>query len=271
MARRSSTADPDLEFLIETVSPEVGDRLRLKQILRADEAFRREYAGDEKVFRRLMGDEELFLRISPRFFFEILLRRAARDLQFVGYTIERAPGMTIPVFDTREILDLLANEGVLMYLADMLASFTKIESYTFSFRARKGMWRKIRFNDFDIRTLMSFCEVAQDAYKFGLYKRIADVCLFILGLFPDHAEGEYRYPRSGQIRPRAGGAARISPEEYENEGRRFYKLAAEHPLARDLEMTEVLGALHEKFNKAKKPLSFMAEHYMAYRRDVLFS
>lgn len=178
--------------------------------------------------------------------------------------------MRIPVFDTKDVVELLTKESLLIYLADMLSSFTKIESYTISFRVRKGVWKKIRFNDLDIFSLMSFCEAVEDDYRLGFYKRIADICLFILGIFPEYAERDYRYPFSGEVRPQIRGKARISPEDYEKEGRRFYKLAAEHQSAKELDLSEVFWALHGNFQRAKKPLNFIAEHYLQYKRHRFF-
>jgi len=152
----------------------------------------------------------------------------------------------------------------------MLSSFTRINSYTISFRERKGIWRKIRFNDMDIYSLMSFCEVVEDEYRFVFYKRIADICLFILGLFPEYAERDYRYPISGKVRPHIPTKRRISPEEYEKEGRKFYKLAAEHHSAKELDISEVLRTLHKSFQMAKKPLNFLSEHYLHYQKNKLF-
>lgn len=263
-------SDRDLDFLVETASPEVTDKPRLKQIIREDEDFRNTFIGDEKVFRRLMDDEEVFLKISPTFFFEILLRRAANDLEQVSYTVEKTGTMRIPVFDTKDVVELLTKESLLIYLADMLTSFTKIESYTISFRVRKGVWKKIRFNDLDIFSLMSFCEAVEDDYRLGFYKRIGDICLFILGIFPDYAERDYRYPFSGEVRPQIRGRVRISPGDYEKEGRKFYRLAAEHQSAKELDLSEVFWALHGNFQKAKKPLNFIAEHYFQYRRNKFF-
>ena len=94
-------SDKDLDFLIETVHPEVIDKLKLKQIIREDEAFRNTFIADEKVFRRLMDDEEIFLKISPTLFFEILLRRVVNDLSGASYTLERTSTMNFPVFDTK--------------------------------------------------------------------------------------------------------------------------------------------------------------------------
>ncbi|MBI5966241.1 MAG: hypothetical protein HY882_00085 [Deltaproteobacteria bacterium] len=260
----------DLDFLVETVSPEVKNKERLKQIIREDEDFRNSFIGDEKVFRRLMDEEETFLKISPPLFFEILLRKAAHELEGVSYTVEKTSTMKIPIFDTKEVAELLNNEPLLLYLADMLSSFTRIESYTIPILIRKGIWEKIRFNDMDVLSLMSFCQMVDDEYRLGFYKRIADICLFILGIFPDYAERDYRYLFSGQVRPHIRGKLRISPQDYAEEGRKFYKLAAEHPAARELELSEIFWALHREFQKAKKPLNFIAEHYIQYRRYKFF-
>ena len=211
-------SEKDLDFLVESATPEVRDRSQLKKILREDEDFRASFIGDEKVFQRVMDDEKSFLRISPNLFFEILLRKAANDLSVVGYTVEKTGSMRIPVFDAQEVVSLVTKESLTVYLADMLSSFTKIESYSFTFRARKGFWKKIQFNDLDIQSLMSLCEVVEEAYRLGFYKRIADICLFVLGIFPDFAEPKDRYPVSGQDRPRLSFKGTLRSEDYEEEG-----------------------------------------------------
>lgn len=263
-------SDRDLIFLTETVSPEVTDKHRLKRIIEEDEDFRKSFISNEKVFRKVMDDEEILLKISPSLFFEILLRKVVHDLEKTGYTVEKTSSMKIPVFDTRDVVELLTRESLLAYLADMLSSFTRIENYIISFRSKNGIWRKIRFNDLDIHSLSCFCEVVEDEYRLGLYKRIGDVCLFILGLYPDYAEREYRYPLSGLVRPPVPGKTRIPPEEYEKKGRTFYRLAAEHQAAKEQDLDEVFWTLHRSFQEAKKPLNFIAEHYLHFQRHKFF-
>lgn len=179
--------------------------------------------------------------------------------------------MRIPVFDTNDLVELLSDNSIVVYLADMLSTFTRIESYAVSFRIRKGIWKKIRFNDMDITSLIRFSEVIEDQYRLSLYKRIADVCLFILGIFPDYAERSYRYPLSGEIRPQSTAGAKISPEEYEKKGQQFYRLAAEHQAAAETDLSDVFWSLHENFQKAKKPLNFIAEYYLRAKRNMLFA
>ena len=73
-------SDRDLDFLIEAAASDVGDKSNLRRIIREDEDFRNLFVSDEKVFYKLMADDEIFLKISPSLFFEILLRKAAREL-----------------------------------------------------------------------------------------------------------------------------------------------------------------------------------------------
>jgi hypothetical protein len=263
-------SEKDLDFLVETSSPGVFDKPRLKQILREDEKLRNTFIEDEKVFRRLMDEEEIFVKISPALFFEILLRKVARDFKDVSYTIEKTGTAKIPVFDTRDIVELLDKESLLDYLADMLSSFTHIKTYAFSIKVGERLFENIKFNDLDLFSLMDLSAAVEDEYRLGFYKRIADICLFILGMFPDYAEYDYRYPFSGQVRPAFRRKTRMGAENYEKEGRKFYRLAAEHPSARELDLSDVFWTLHEDFPKAKKPLNFIAEHYLRYKRYRFF-
>jgi len=270
MLKYLELAERDLDFLVETGSPEARDKGRLKKIIREDRDTRNSYVEDEKVFVKLMNEEETFMKISPTLFFEILLRKAARTLEKTGYTVEKSKAMKIPIFDTREVVELLNREDLLLYLADMLSSFTRVESYTISVMIREGIRENIRFRDLDILSLMKFSQVVDEKYRLGFYKRIADSCLFILGVFSDYAERDYRYPSSGRVRPHIRGRLRIGSEDYAEEGQKFYKLAAEHPSARDLQLEEIFWALHRDFQKAKKPLNFIADRYLQLRRDLFF-
>ena len=122
--------------------------------------------------------------ISPALYFEVLLRRAAKDMEVATHTLERTGSQSIPVFDTDEVVELLALPGVLLYLSQMLASFTRISSQVTSVRVRRGIRRRVRHNDLDIDSLMGRLGSAGEEQRFELYRRIADVCLFLSGIFP---------------------------------------------------------------------------------------
>ncbi|RLC93104.1 MAG: hypothetical protein DRI39_06805 [Chloroflexi bacterium] len=263
-------SDSDILFLVETVEPRLADRIdTFKDDPVIVEGMLEQEA--ERVFQRIttMG-EEVLARISPRFLFEVLLRKTRREIESQKYTVERTATQRVPVFDANQVAEFLANRSVLTYLADMLTSFVRIESYVVTTRVRKGIWRKLRFNDMDIDCLTEMCQTVDEEYRFGFYKRIADVCLFISGMYPEYAAFDYRYPSLGEARPSFTRRLRRDMADYEEEGRRFYKLAAEHQSARLLELSEVFWLLHGNFAVAKKPLNFMSEHYLQHRKSTLF-
>lgn len=263
-------SDSDFEFLAGTVAEEVTNREQLKRILKEDEDFRNAFLDDRKTARTVMVEKDVFLKISPTLYFEVLLRMARKELESASHTIETAGTKKIAVFDTNEVVELLSRQTVLEYLADMLASFTRIESYALSFRSKRGVWRKVRFNDVDMDSLMSFCDAVDREHRFGFFKRIADLCLFILGVFPEYVRFTYRYPHSREVRPPIVGRKRRSTQEYEEEGRKFYKLAAGHPVADTIQLSRVLWLLHGNFHAAQKPLNFIAQHYLHNTRHNLF-
>jgi hypothetical protein len=268
---RKELQDRDLLFLLETTAPDVSDRQRLKEIIENDSDFRTSFLTNEKLLQRLMSDDETLVRLTPIMFFEILLRNAAKKIGERSYTFERAGSlMTVPVLDAKYTTELLHNEEIILYLAHMLSTFTRVESYAYTFRIGPAVWRKIRFNDMDIESLIQFTGVVDDEYRFGLYKRIGDVCLFLMGIFPDFILGEHRYPFSKKRRPALPGRPRLAPGEYEKTGRQFYRMAAEQRNATELELDSVLWKLHAKFTEACKPLAFIAGHYLSHKMDYIF-
>ena len=264
-------SDSDVLFFVETVDPRLVTKIdTLKSDSTIIEGMLDQEAG--KLFQRIMliNEEGIMARITPRFLFEVLLRRALRELESQSYTVERTASQKIPVFDTGEVVQFLTNKAVLKYLADMLSSFTRIESFTVPVRVRRGIWRRIRFSDMDIDSLVKLCEAVDEEHRFGFYKRIADLCLFILGMFPEYATTDFRYSLSGRVRPQLFRRLSRSADDYEEEGRRFYKLAGEHKNAGTLELTEVLWQLYEKFYLAKKPLNYVSENLLQFKKQKLF-
>jgi hypothetical protein len=47
-------------------------------------------------------------------------------------------------------------------------------------------------------------------------------------------------------------------------------LAAEHPAARTYGLSEVFWLFHANFHAAQKPLNFIAEHYLHYKKHNMF-
>jgi len=253
----------------------LSNALSVREAIRNDPAYRKAIVSDERVFSRVINDKESFLKISPSLYFEVLLRRAQKDLISSSYTIEREGRGNIPVFDTGKVAGFLDTPNMLEYLANMLASFTRIRSFVVPVRVRKGIRRRVRYNDMDVDSLIDFAARADESERFSYYKRIGDVCLFLTGLFRDstysqksHVGSNFQsgtYPRTTFVRKR-----RRSVEEYESEGRRFYRLAEEHPTASVLELTDVFSVLRDEFSAARKPLAFLSARYLHSRPNKLF-
>ena len=258
-ASMPNISESDLDFVVGELAPNAADPGALKRLVIGDAQFRDAMLGDDALLERVLNDDEIFIRISPTLYFEILLRRARRDLRTAAYTEEREGRASIPVFDTPRVLDFMERPRVIEYLASMMASFTRIRSYVVPVRVRRGIRRRVHYSDMDIDSLTRFAAEAEPAQRFGYYKRIADVCLFISGVFPD---GAGRIERSR--RPRRAAA------DYEREGRLFYGLAAAHPAARALELADVFAELEENFVSARKPLAFLSSRFLHARARHLF-
>ena len=261
--------DSDIRFIAQTVDPRLSFKI---DILRGDSAFVESILDQEsaKLFNRIMLNEKVMTTISPRLLFEILLRRAAVELKNQNYTMERTSRQAIPVFDAYEVSIFLQDKSVRRYLIDLLCSFTKVHSFTIRSRIRKGVWRRIRFSDMDIDSLVRLSQSADEKHRFGFYKRIADLCLFILGMFPEHVGIGGIYPVSSEVSVQYPQRFRRSSEDYEREGRLFYHMAARHQDAEMLGLTEVLLQLHDRFSLARKPLNYISDNYLKFSKGKLF-
>lgn len=265
-------SESDIIFLVETTSPALLSRI---ETIRSDPDIVNRMMENEtrRLFERimLMHRDALTTAVSTRFLFEVLLRAARLDMETQAYTVERTANQKIPVFDAPQVVRFLGDSDILKYLADMLASFNRIESFTLPVRVRRGIRRRVRFNDMDIDSLIRFCEAIDEERRFAFYKRIADLCLFIPGMFPEYVTVDYRHPSGGKVVPRLFGRLRRSAADYTDEGRRFYKLAGGHQDASVLGMNGVLQQIHDNFLLAGKPLNYISEHYVRFTRDSLFS
>ncbi|MCH8310398.1 MAG: hypothetical protein IIB17_07885, partial [Chloroflexi bacterium] len=147
----------------------------------------------------------------------------------------------------------------------------KIQSFVVPVRVRRGVRRRVRYNDMDVDSLIKFASNADPIDRFGYYKRIGDVCLFVSGVFPGHTHRDYQQLAGGKPAaiPRTWRMRR-SVEDYEREGTRFYRLAQEHPTARTLELAGVFGVLRENFASARKPLTYMANRFLHAGKHQVF-
>lgn len=238
----------DLDFVVNAVSPEAKNKKEIKKAINEDPGFRTSIVGSDALFERITKNRELVVGVSPGLLFEILLRRSVKEMQESVYTVERTVSQRIPVFDTKETLAFLGREGVFDYLVSMLVSFVSHQKHTPT--------------DIDIDNLLKLGGEADGAKLFEVQKRVADVCLFILGVCPEYVMYDYYYLFFNKRIPISGELTRTMGD-YEMLGQEFYRLAAKHEKARIDDLDRILELLSLRFNLAKKPLNYMSEHFIA--------
>ena len=136
-------------------------------------------------------------------------------------------------------------DGIIEYLAHMLTSFTKINSYVVPVRVRPGVRRRIRYNDMDVDSLIALCEKAGDHERFAFYKahrrRVPLHVGGLSGLRPPplwvHAS-----------RPLDAFAGTAPSRTTKRKGAVFTASPEEHPAARLMDLTDIFSLLREKLH-----------------------
>jgi len=261
--------ESDLTFVAATLAEQPEEIPHLVEKLRRPE-FLEVALEDDRLVERIRTDQDITLKISPRLLFSILLRRVARDIRQSRYTLERI-GLreSVPVFDTSRVGALLEDERVLDYLSTMLASFVRTETYVLYVR-RGPRVERVRFSDMDMDDMIRLASLVDPLYRFPLLRRIADIALFVTGIFPGYVLSRGSYG-ARTLPGRLLARTWRSLEEYEQEGATFYRLAAEHEDAATYGLRPVLTKLADHFPSARKPLSLLSDRYLRWRHLQLFS
>ena len=193
--------------------------------------------------------------------FAVLVRRIRRDLEGQSFVVERdARGKSIPVFEAPRAVQLLGDPSTREYLIEMLCSFVRTNTGVVYWK-EYGAWHKRKFSDMDMDDMIALCHLVEPGFKPRLYKRIADIALFLTGIYPDHASSPARRPRSQALHRR-------TVPDYEREGRRFYALAAREP--QPPWSATVFEALAEQFTLAREALTTLSDRYLKPLRARYF-
>jgi hypothetical protein len=147
---------------------------------------------------------------SPFLVFAVSVQRAAAELASAGHVPERTgPRQRVPLFDAPALRDFLAAPARRLFLAELLASFTRVASGRY--RARVGgRMRTRRFSELDPVRLAGLLEAVPPAERPGVYRRLGDVTLFLTGVFPDYATAHALGPVNAARLLRAAQPARLA-------------------------------------------------------------
>jgi hypothetical protein len=253
--------ESDLRFVVQTVATLRRDHDHIMGLVRDKDDLLELMLEDPKLAERLLNDQEVFVHASPYLMFAVLLRRIRRDLEGQSFVVERdARGRPIPVFEAPRAAELLGNPSTREYLTELLCSFVRTNTGLLYWKER-GAWHKRKISDMDMDDMIALCHLAEPACKPGLYRRIADIALFLTGIYPDHASSRVR-------RPRTQAARRRTVPDYERDGRRFYALAARKP--EPPWSASVFEGLAEQFTLAREALTALSDRYLKPLRARYF-
>ncbi|HUZ17655.1 MAG TPA: hypothetical protein VMV68_04670 [Spirochaetia bacterium] len=255
-------SDEDLAYVLRVLLPDSADRSRMIPVLREDRTILDAMLNDDRLFRKLMESPDGIVNVSARLFFTVLLYRTRSDLEKQTFTFERDNRYSVVIFDSSAVLSLLKDPAILAYLAAMLASFARIESRTLFVRAKSGVLRRVRVNDFDIESLIEHSRLVGEEQQALVWKRIGDICLFLLGVFSDHLEVERRLP---------GGWYRTkSKEELVECGSYYYRAAARRGQSLPRGTEYAMARVSEEFLLATKPLTYLSSRYLGFVKRTVF-
>jgi|SRR5215510_10186790 len=207
---------------------------------------------------------------SPFLVFAVFVQRAAAELASADHVPERTgPRQRVPLFDAPALRDFLAAPARRLFLAELLASFTRVASGRY--RARSGgRTRTRRFSELDPVRLAGLLDAVPLAERPGVYRRLGDVTLFLTGVFPDYASSGALGPVSAARLLRAARLPAAEQERLatapgiellEHLGARWYRAARDLAPVATARLT-VVGEVADRFRQARRVLNHVADRYL---------
>jgi hypothetical protein len=243
--------------------------------LRHDPAALLELLADPRVFRALFGDDVAAgqepVPASPFLAFAVAVHRAAVELASMDHVPERSgQRQRIPLFDAPDLRDFLASAARRLFLAELLASFTRVASGRYRVRSGRSPARTQRFSELDPVRLAGLLDAVPESDRPGVYRRLGDVALFLTGVFPDYAAahalgpvGAVRLLRISQVpephRERLASAPAI--DVLEHLGAAWYRAACTLAPIRTARLT-VVAEIADRFRHARRVLNHIADGYL---------
>ncbi len=226
--------------------------------------------GDPRMFQAVFGPEDPAGRAtlaSPFLIFAVAVHRAAAELESMDHVPERSgPRQRVPLFDAPELRDFLGSPARRLFLAELLASFTRAAGGQYRAVVR-GRPRARRFSELDLARMAGQLETVPEADRPGVYRRLGDVALFLTGVFPDYAVAHALGPvsatrllRAAQVPPRQHEQLTTAPaiDLFEYLGARWYRVAWSLAPARTARLA-VVADVADRFRQARRVLNHIAD------------
>ncbi len=226
------------------------------------------------------------VHVSPFLAFAVAVERAGHELSVATYVPEWVGvGRRTPLFDVPQLQEFMSSPWRRFFLAELLASYTRVASGSVLIATRRG-FRRQRFSELDPVRLAGLLEVVPEAERPGILRRLGDLALFLTGVFPDYvarhgfgpvdqgrllrsstvAAGPQRGVRAGAAKPdidRDGDAVTLLGQL----GRRWYQAAYRLLPGPVPANVAVISEMPERFNDARRVLGVIAERLLFSHSD----
>jgi hypothetical protein len=219
-------------------------------------------------------EREPLVAASPFLTFAVAVERVAAELRDARYVEEWVgPRQRLPLLGGDDLRELLSDGRRRVFLAALLASYTRVSSWTVWRETPRG-WRRQRFSELDPVRLAGTLEVLPESRHPAVHRRLGDLSLFLAGVFPDHTASRAFRPielqRLGRAAAVAGPAGEVLADALEARGgvglldqlgARWYRLAAgSAPPAGAA--ARLLESIAERFVQARRALNVVADRHL---------
>jgi hypothetical protein len=239
--------------------------------------------GDPETLLRLLEHPDVFGAVlsppqdrgwvvpaSPFLVFAVFVQQAAVDLASADHVPERTGlRQRVPLFDAPALRDFLDEPARRLFLAELLASFTRVASGRYRVQAG-GRTRTRRFSELDPVRMAGLLDAVPQAERPGVYRRLGDVALFLTGVFPDYAATRALGPLDAGRLLRGAGLPAAERERltavpaielWEYLGARWYRAARELAPAVTARIV-VVSDVASRFRQARRVLNHLADRYL---------
>ena len=233
------------------------------------------FGGESVVADGLIGT-------SPFLTFAVAVHRTAARLRTTTYVEERwALRQRIPVFDVGTLRAVLDDPALRFFLVELLTSYTHVASGVTWRRTPRG-WRRRRFSELDPVRLAEVLEAVPAAERAGIYRRLGDLSLFLVGVFADHPSVFNVGPVATTRLVRLSGLPGLATgrddelsgaELLEQLGRRWYQLAVRSASAHLVPVTDSLTVVRDvatRFTDVRRVLNVITDWYLFPLRERWF-
>ena len=239
--------------------------------------------GDPRVFQAVFGTSAASAQparpsgasamaalASPFLIFAVAVHRAATELATMDHVPERSGQRSgrVPLFDAPELRDFLGSAARRLFLAELLASFTRnAAAFRPAPKDRPRQARARRISELDLVRMAGLLDTVPEAERAGVYRRLGDVSLFLTGVFPDYAAAHALGPvnaarllRAAQVPARQHDQLADAPaiDLFEHLGAQWYRTAWGMAPARTARLA-VVAEVAERFRQARRVLNHIAD------------